>query len=226
MEGWLLANVLGAVFALQGPVPMLGMPPRLTDDMAAAKADLEFSAECAATYMNRRMEAKRHMVEDRYAFTQGCAAEIWGKIEIGMGEEDYPNDPPSCAREKVQAALQRAETALERVERAIAEATGPLAQGAWVGALRLCRDTVSKAVIGKSDWNSEPELQLALTKSGRNALTGLFQQAVTENLAIRVDGGVVSEPFIAEPFQGDRLHIQTRDPQALERIRTVVAHGC
>lgn len=187
---------------------MLEKPRRLNDDLAAAKADLEFAAECAATYMNRRMEAKRQMVEGRHAYAEGRATEIWGKIEIGMGEEEYPNDPPSCAREKVQAALQRAEITLERVERSIAEATSPLAQGAWIGAFRLCRDTVSKAEIGKSDWNGEPELRIVLTGPGGNALASLFARAVTENLAVRVDGGVVSEPFVAEPLQGDSFHIR------------------
>jgi preprotein translocase subunit SecD len=205
---------------------MLAKPPRLDDDLAAAKAELEFAAECAATYMNRRVESKRHMVEDRHEYAQGRATEIWGGIKIGLGEEVYPNDPPSCAREKVQAALLRAGTRLEMAEQSIAEATEPLAHGAWVGAFRLCRDTVARVEIGKSDWNGEPELRLALTESGRVALAGLTERAVTENLAIRVDGGVISEPFIAEPLRDRTFNIQARDPRSLDRIRTLAADAC
>lgn len=226
MGGWWLAGILEAALSLQAVVTMLEKPARLNDDLAAAKAELEFAAECAATYMNRRIEAKRHMVEDRHEYARGSATEIWGVIQIGLGEEVYPNDPPSCAREKVQAALLRADATLERVERAIAEASAPLAQGAWIGAFRLCRDTVTRAEIGKSDWNGEPELRLRLTRPGRVALTGLTERAVTDNLAIRVDGVVVSEPFIGERLQSDTFNIRARDPNSLDRIRMLATAAC
>lgn len=44
MGEWLLANVLGAAFALPGPATIPEMLPRLNDDLAAARADLEFAA--------------------------------------------------------------------------------------------------------------------------------------------------------------------------------------
>jgi len=138
MAGWWLMGALGVAFALEGSVTMLAKPPRLDDDLAAAKAELEFAAECAATYMNRRVESKRHMVEDRHEYAQGRATEIWGGIKIGLGEEVYPNDPPSCAREKVQAALLRAGTRLEMAEQSIAEATEPLAHGIRTLAADAC----------------------------------------------------------------------------------------
>ena len=123
MGGW---GVLGIAIALQAAasVTVLGAPPRLDAEFAAAMADLEFAGGCIAAYPNRRLDAKYQITSDRHAFDRMQAEKIWGVIEIGMGAEDYADAPAACAQAKVEAALHSAATTLDRARDPSSEPPG------------------------------------------------------------------------------------------------------
>lgn len=225
MGAWGVLNIAAALQAA-APVTVLELPSHLNAQFAVAVADLEFAGGCIEAHPNRRLDAEYQIISNRHEFDRMWAEKVWGTIEIGMGAEDYPDPPAACTQAKVKAALQRAVTASDRARRSVEQATEPLKQGAWIGALRLCRDTVSRTEIGQEILSAEPAVTLTLTATGRAAFADLTRRSVGTRLAIRVDGKIVSEPMVNEPIESGVLQLPARNAATLDRARMLSALQC
>lgn len=152
---------------------------------------------------------------------------IWGNVEL-----EEPAEPPCEAGSRNHhtamgmARFQMIDILMGSVDKQFAEATVPLAQGVWVGNIRLCRDTVQNVTQTASDWGgNEQVLQVTLADASA-AFAELTSRSVGVRLQIRIEGQVVSEPMIHEPITGGQLQISGADVATLANAVAAMQAPC
>jgi len=94
----------------------------------------------------------------------------------------------------------------------------PADNGIWIGNLDLCR---SGSVIAAANIDADsglPIVNIVLPAPLREAMAELTAANLGKPLPIRVDGKVVSEPYIHEPITGGEVQIAGVDQAEAERI--------
>ena len=94
----------------------------------------------------------------------------------------------------------------------------PAERGIWIGNLDLCRSGPVKAEAGTETYNGLPIVNITLSAELRDALAALTAANIGKPLSIRVDGRVVSEPYVNEPITGGELQISGVDRAEADRI--------
>lgn len=220
---------------LQGatPDPHIRAPDQLIGTFTAISIEVEFLGDCLDPGDGDRTDARFKQLNRRYSDTRRKVEAIWGSAtdsaaisEYFFTEAFFPEKRRSCGKAQVQAALDHANAKLTEIEQSLSLAAARQHSGVWAGALQLCRGTVSQAEIGTDGWQNEPVLHITLTAENRGSFAALTERAIGLNLAVLVDGRVISEPNINEPIQDGRFYLQARDPQILERARALIAGTC
>lgn len=233
MAATALSVAIGILLQGAAPDPHVRAPDQLVGTFTTISIEVEFLGDCLDQGDGDRTDIRYERLERRYWDTRRRVQAIWGSAENPAAisehfftEAFFPEKRRRCRKAQVQTALDNVNAKLAEIEQSLSSADTQQRTGAWVGAFRLCKDTVSQTEIITSDWNGEPALRVTLTATGRDAFAILTERASGESLAARVDDQVVSEPSFNETLQGDSFHIQTRDPQALDRIRTLAMSDC
>lgn len=228
-----LSVAITVILQASPPDPYLRAPDRLTEALTTIAIDVEFLGNCLDQGGGDQTDPRFAQLDRRYWATRREVIRIWGSAEDDAAisehfftEAFFPEKRRRCRKAQIQTALDNANAKLAEIEQSLSLAAVHQRTGAWTGALRLCRDTVSRTEMVMTEWGGEPALRVTLTSRGRSALFDLTGRAVGKTLAVRIDGRVVFEPHISEPLQSDTVHIQADDPQTLERIRALVADGC
>lgn len=91
-------------------------------------------------------------------------------------------------------------------------------KGIWIGTIDLCHAGPVDAKAGFDDYGGFPIVNITLPATLRDALAELTTASVGKQLPIRVDGKVVSEPYVNEPILGGLLQISGIDRAEADRI--------
>jgi hypothetical protein len=224
---------MGIALQAPAPDPYLRAPDQLIETLTTISIEVEFLGNCLDPGGGDRTDARFTRLDRRYWDTRRKVEAIWGSAtdsavisEHFLTETFFPEKRRRCGNAQVQAALDNANAKLTEIEQSLWSAATQQRMGAWVGALRLCRDTVSQAEIGTDGWQDEPVLHVTLTAESRGSFAALTERSVGLKLAVLVDGRVISEPTINEPIRDGRFYLQARDPQTLERAQVLVTGIC
>ncbi|HEY0598357.1 SecDF P1 head subdomain-containing protein [Sphingopyxis sp.] len=98
-------------------------------------------------------------------------------------------------------------------------------KGIWIGNLDLCRSDPVKAVAGIETLSGLPIVSITLPASLHGALEKLTTANIGKPLSIRVDGRIVSEPYVNEPIVNGELQISGIDQAEADRIAAAL-QGC
>lgn len=94
----------------------------------------------------------------------------------------------------------------------------PAEKGIWIGSLDLCRSGPVKAMASTDTYSGQPIVNVTLPATLRGALAELTAANIGKPMPIRVDGRVVSEPYVNEPISGGELQISGIDRAEADRI--------
>lgn len=233
MGGAALPIAMGIALQASTPDPYLRAPHQLIETFTTISIEVEFLGDCLDPGDGDRTDARFKQLYHRYRDARRKVEAIWGSAidsaaisEHFFTESFFPEKRRRCGNAQVRAALDKANAKLTEIEQSLWSAATQQRIGAWIGAFRLCRDSVSEAEIGTDDWQDEPVLHITLTAESRGSFAVLTERAVGLKLTVLVDGRVISEPSINEPIRDGRFYLQARDPQTLERARALVAGTC
>jgi preprotein translocase subunit SecD len=99
--------------------------------------------------------------------------------------------------------------------------------GAWLGPIRLCRKTVVVVKKGVDDLFNTPTIFVEMTDDGAAQLAAFTKQAVLDEVAIRVNGVVISTPRVHEPLLSGKFQISApQDALHLESVPQLVTAPC
>jgi hypothetical protein len=98
-------------------------------------------------------------------------------------------------------------------------------RGLWVGAIRLCRDTVERASAG-DDFGGMPVLTVTLKPALRDTLRRETETRVGRPLPVRLDGRLVSEPIVREPIAGGAISLSGASGGEVEALRAAALADC
>lgn len=97
--------------------------------------------------------------------------------------------------------------------------------GLWVGPLQLCRDTVEAATAAE-DSIGMPSLEIRLKPELRDRLRRETEKRVGQPMAVRLDGRIVSEPFVQEPITGGEISLSGATRPQIEAMRAASSRAC
>ena len=198
-------TMLGLALMLMGQeiAPQTTLRPALD---AAAKALLH--AETCAGISSRAQEAYERR-ERRYYDLSHKVAALWGdRVDWGA----LVIDPPRrCLRAHREAELGRVDVALDRLERIFEQGILPMRRGLWIGALRLCRETVARVEEAR-DLVGDPVLRIALAPEASARFAGLTERMSSGGhgngrIALRLNGKVLTEMGVYERMEGGSLDL-------------------
>ena len=99
-------------------------------------------------------------------------------------------------------------------------------QEAWVGPLQLCAGTVRSVRATTNSYTQERTVTVVLTGDARRQLAALTERSVGQQIAIRVAGRVISEPYVNEPLRGGEFELNGPMPTLLNELKAAARAPC
>jgi len=97
--------------------------------------------------------------------------------------------------------------------------------GLWAGPLQLCRDTVEAATVAE-DSIGMPLLAIKLKPELKDRLRLETEKRVGQPMAVRLDGRIVSEPYVLEPITGGEISLSGATQPQVEAMRAASGRPC
>ncbi|MEP9357556.1 hypothetical protein [Sphingomonas sp. KR3-1] len=180
----------------------LALPPTLEPALTVASRALFRVEYCSGKSQHNEDEFARR--DQRYFRLSWSALQVWGaKAERDIVEEMRLHLRCGAKRRNVEIA--RFDAAISEAERIFEQAILPMRQGVWIGALRLCRETVARTEPALNIVDN-PVLRVTLTSGTRARLATLSEKIMTGRydsgqIALRVNGVVLSELMVYERIE-------------------------
>lgn len=192
---------------------VLALPPALEPALAAASGALARVEHCAGK--SDHTEAEFDQRAWRYFRLSWSVLKVWGakaKPDIVAAM----NLRLGCGTKSRRAEIARFDAAITYAERIFEQAILPMRQGVWIGALRLCRETVARTEPA-ANIAGDPVLRVTLTAEARDRFAALTRNIMAGRddagqIALRVNGVVVTEFGIFERVEAGAIDLPAPTP--------------
>ena len=224
---WTVALPVLSGSALQlAPVGVsLDGPPALAKALATANGALIHAGQCGRASYPRGVKFQLEKTWKRYEVALRAAAGIWG-YDAFPEFDQIKFGPLRCGPADIARMIKDAGAAMDHAEETLAEATAPMMQGAWVGPLKLCGNTVAKAERGTEELFGQPMVLITLQPRAAALFSSLTDRLVNWWVEIRLDGEVISEPGIYERIDSGQFQVAGPEAPELDRLIAAVNSPC
>jgi len=95
-----------------------------------------------------------------------------------------------------------------------------------IGTMQLCQPIVSAAVIVDDSPTGEPVVSITLAPDAAARFGQMTQRAIGQQLAITLNGDLISSPYINDRIWGREFLIFHQERQILERVAKAALRKC
>jgi len=204
------------------------MPQSIVGQLLESEGLVAFARGCAENRSIIELDRSIHSAEMQQFELRRRAIGIWG----GGDKLSYllafvPASRRRCSRKDVRNALAEMRTSLSALEANLLTYERLASIGAWLGPIRLCRKTVAVVGKGVDDYTNTPTILFEMTDEGIAQLAAFTKQALRDEVAIRVNGVVISTPRVHEPLLSGKFQIPApQDELHFESVRQLATAPC
>lgn len=196
---------LSAALALLSAQPATGVNAQIPAEMASTLADTQQAVEearfCLADHNGPEL-SQFWPIHERSTELQSMVRSLWGRQ---ANIETEVNPGIDCG--SIPSRLALAKRQLDVLTNSFATHSAPFNTGVWIGTMPLCSAGSVEARKTIDEYTGENVLQITLNKAETADLAALTTANVGNQLAIRVDGKLVMEPYINEPILGGSIQV-------------------
>jgi hypothetical protein len=98
-------------------------------------------------------------------------------------------------------------------------------RGLWFGSIHICRDVVVSAVA-TTNSSGFPAVQFIFTPKIQPRLKDETTRSNGHYVPVRINGRLVSTPYIEEPIAGVELELHGSDQRTVRKIAAAARHPC
>lgn len=213
---------LVATFALLSATADIGSGAPIPPEMARTLADTQNAVEATAACISQRAGTQSRQLDaqqQRLSELRTRIHSLWGRQAIVDPDIDERRVCKSRA-----ALIALSEERLDTLARSFAAHLAPYNRGVWIGTMPLCGagPVTTQAVI--DEYSGDQVLQITLDKTDAARLADFTTANVGNQMAVRVDGKLVMEPYINEPIVGGSIQVMA--PRGdLDELATLLK-GC
>jgi hypothetical protein len=131
----------------------------------------------------------------------------------------------ACSVATLNQSAAQAAKAISAYEAASAAATAPMAQGLWIGPVRVCKADIIARQSGVMR-QAPGTLTVAFDQRGTKALRQVSVNSLRLPIAVRLDGRVVAEPILGDPIDSGRILVPFTGAAQLNRAAAALAEAC
>ncbi|WP_298281975.1 hypothetical protein [Novosphingobium sp.] len=204
------------------------MPDIISNALVESEGFLAFVSGCAESRSNLKFDKEIYAANMRQFDLRQRAISMWGGGErLTYKLAFVTSSRGRCARKEVQKALAEMNATMSDLDKNLLSYERQISIGAWLGPIRLCRKTVTSVVKGVDDFRQTPILLFEMTDDGAAQLAAFTKQAISDEVAIRIDGTVVSRPRVHEPALSGKFQVSTPQTELyFESVRQVSTAPC
>jgi hypothetical protein len=221
-----VAATLIALHSSAARAVVFDIPSAIKTSLIEADDQFTFAGSCVETHPQLNLDEDLQNRQGRYLNALHRTTGIWGS---GWRGDDFPDDieaRPVCNKQNVTKALASVDLALNRHAEAFKNETQELNHGAWLGPLKLCRNTVAKSDIAVDDDRGGKILKITLREEAKTKIAELTRRSVGFHLSLRVSGSVFMEPRIWEPIESGELQLSSADEVNMKLAGAEMRNAC
>ena len=132
---------------------------------------------------------------------------------------------PACTLATLNQSAKQATKAIAAYEAAASAATAPMAQGLWLGPLRVCRSGIIAKQSGMMA-QSPGVLTIAFDPRGTKSLRQVSVNSLRLPIDVRLDGRIAVQPILGDPIDNGRLVLPMASAAQLSRAAVALTEGC
>ncbi len=222
-----VASALFLESPASGDIPAT-MPAGVASELLESEGLLEFAKGCAEERSLSDLDGALLAAETQQFELRRRTILIWGGgSELATRRAIILPLQRRCGRKNLEDALAVLAKMTTASESDLAAYETLLSKGAWLGPIKLCHKTVAAVVAGIDTFRDTPTVLVEMTGKGAERLAEFTERAVLDEVAIRVDGVVVSTPRVHEPMLSGKFQISAPEDQALiESMRSIATAPC